>query len=90
LVDLMRNGFPDAVRAAAANALPNRGWGLPRQAIDVSPAPPKPINRMSLEKVEAEIARLEERSPIEQENGACDSSSGCEPERAVAASGRAS
>jgi hypothetical protein len=27
LVDLMRNGFPDSVRAAAANALLNRGWG---------------------------------------------------------------
>ena len=33
LVDLRRNGFPDSVRAAAANALLNRGWGLPRQAI---------------------------------------------------------
>jgi hypothetical protein len=57
-VDLMRNGFPDAVRAAAANALLNRGWGLPRQAVDIAPA--KPIHRMSLEEVEAELARLDE------------------------------
>src|SRR5215212_1633544 len=52
LVDLMRNGFPDSGRAAAANALLNRGWGLPRQAIDaslaVSPAILKPISQMSL------------------------------------------
>jgi hypothetical protein len=62
LVDLMRNGSPDAVRAAAANALLNRGWGLPRQAVDGSLviAPAKPIHRMSLEEVEAELARLEE------------------------------
>src|SRR5215203_6350839 len=60
LVDLMRNGFPDTVRAAAANALLNRGWGLPRQAVDVLPAVMKPINQMSLEEVEAELARLDE------------------------------
>ena len=58
LVDLMRNGFPDAVRAAAANALLNRGWGLPRQAVEVSPAILKPVSQMSLDEVEAEIARL--------------------------------
>jgi HEAT repeat protein len=68
LVDLMRNGFPDAVRAAAANALLNRGWGLPRQAVDVSPAVAKPINRMSLEEVEAEIARLQEERRLEQDD----------------------
>jgi hypothetical protein len=62
LADLMRNGTSDNVRMAAANALLNRGWGLPRQAIDgsLAIAPPlaKPIDRMSLAEVEAEIARL--------------------------------
>src|SRR5215212_7731118 len=60
LVDLMRNGFPDTVRAAAANALLNGGWGLPRQAVDaslaVSPAILKLIRDMSLEEVETELA----------------------------------
>jgi hypothetical protein len=50
---------------AAANALLNRGWGLPRQAIDgslaIAPAPPKPIERMSLAELEAELAMLNEK-----------------------------
>jgi len=65
LADLMRNGVSDNVRMAAANALLNRGWGLPRQAIDgslaIAPAPPKPIERMSLAEVEAELAMLDEK-----------------------------
>jgi Family of unknown function (DUF5681) len=65
LADLMRNGVSDNVRMAAANALLNRGWGLPRQAIDgslaIAPAPSKPIERMSLAEVEAELAILEEK-----------------------------
>jgi hypothetical protein len=68
LADLMRNGTSDNVRMAAANALLNRGWGLPRQAIDgslaIAPAPPKPVNRMSLEEMEAELARLEEEERL--------------------------
>nr|WP_210207439.1 hypothetical protein [Microvirga aerophila] len=50
---------------AAANALLNRGWGLPRQAIDgslaIAPAPQKPIERMSLAELEAELAMLDEK-----------------------------
>jgi hypothetical protein len=73
LVDLMRNGSPDSVRVAAANALLNRGWGLPRQAIDgslaVSPVPPKPIEKMSLAEVEAEIAALRERMRLDRIEG---------------------
>jgi hypothetical protein len=65
LADLMRNGASDNVRMAAANALLNRGWGLPRQAIDgslaIAPAPPKPIERMSLAELEAELAILEQK-----------------------------
>ncbi|GEO18235.1 DUF5681 domain-containing protein [Microvirga aerophila] len=65
LANLMRNGASDNVRMAAANALLNRGWGLPRQAIDgslaIAPAPPKPIERMSLAEVEAELAILDEK-----------------------------
>jgi hypothetical protein len=65
LADLMRNGVSDNVRMAAANALLNRGWGLPRQAIDgslaIAPVPPKPIERMSLAEVEAELAILDEK-----------------------------
>lgn len=67
LADLMRNGASDNVRMAAANALLNRGWGLPRQAIDGSLAlapSPKPIHRMSLEEVEAELAKLEEEERL--------------------------
>jgi hypothetical protein len=63
LADLMRNGASDNVRMSAANALLNRGWGLPRQAIDgslaIAPVPPKPIERMSLAELEAELAILE-------------------------------
>jgi hypothetical protein len=65
LADLMRNGASDNVRMAAASALLNRGWGLPRQAIDgslaIAPAPPKPIERMSLAELEAELAILDEK-----------------------------
>jgi hypothetical protein len=65
LADLMRNAAFDNVRMAAANALLNRGWGLPRQAIDgslaIAPAPPKPIERMSLAELEAELAMLDEK-----------------------------
>jgi hypothetical protein len=65
LADLMRNGASDNVRMTAANALLNRGWGLPRQAIDgslaIAPAPPKPIERMSLAELEAELAMLDEK-----------------------------
>lgn len=57
LVELMRNGFPDSIRGAAANALLNRGWGLPRQSIETNTVLP-PVERMSLAQVEAELARL--------------------------------
>lgn len=57
LVELMRNGVPDAVRGAAANALLNRGWGLPRHPLEVS-GMVRPVERMTLEEVEAELARL--------------------------------
>ena len=53
----MRKGFPDAVRGAAANALLNRGWGSPRQSIDADTVLP-PVERMTLEQVEAELAKL--------------------------------
>jgi hypothetical protein len=53
---------------AAANALLNRGWGLPRQAIDgslaLAPAPPKPVNRMTMKELEAELAMLEEEERL--------------------------
>ena len=65
LADLMRNGASDNTRLAAANALLNLGWGLPRQAIDgslaIAPAPPKPIEQMSLQEVEAELTMLDEK-----------------------------
>jgi len=48
----MRTGFPDAVKGAAANALLNRGWGMPRQAFE---AVVKSIDQMSLAEVEAEF-----------------------------------
>ncbi len=68
LADLMRNGASDNTRMAAANALLNRGWGLPRQAIDgslaIAPAPPKPIERMSLAELEAELAILDEKKRL--------------------------
>src|SRR5215207_11206302 len=68
LADLMRNGASDNVRMAAANALLNRGWGLPRQAIDgslaIAPVPPKPIERMSLAEIEAELAMLDEKKRL--------------------------
>ncbi|MGO4667710.1 DUF5681 domain-containing protein [Bosea sp. 2RAB26] len=57
LVELMRNGFPDTVKGAAANALLNRGWGSPRQSIEADTMLP-PVERMSLAQVEAELARL--------------------------------
>jgi hypothetical protein len=68
LADLMRNGTSDNVRMAAATALLNRGWGLPRQAVDgalaIAPAPPKPIERMSLAELEAELAILDEKKRL--------------------------
>jgi len=68
LADLMRNGASDNTRLAAANALLNRGWGLPRQAIDgslsIAPAPPKPIEQMSLAELEAELAMLDEKKRL--------------------------
>ncbi len=65
LVEMMRNSESDKVRIAAATALLNRGWGMPRQAIDgsLSLAPTKPIERMTLEETEAMIAEL--RAEIE-------------------------
>ena len=54
----MRNGYPDAVEGAAANALLNRGWGMPRQTVEVE-ADLKPVEQMTLAEVEAELARLE-------------------------------
>ena len=67
----LRDGFPDGVRAAAANALLNRGWGLPRQAVDGSLAivSDEAINRMSLEEVEARLAELEERRQVREIEG---------------------
>ena len=69
LADLMRNSSSDNVRAAAANALLNRGWGLPRQAIDgslaVQPAEPKPLEQMSLAELNAELAMLREQFRLE-------------------------
>lgn len=68
LADLMRNGASDNVRMAAANALLNRGWGLPRQAIDgslaLATAPLKPVHRMTMEEIEAELAMLEEEERL--------------------------
>ena len=62
LVDLMRNGAPDAVRVAAANALLNRGWGLPRQSVEeeltIKPVHLKPVSRMSIAELEAELDRI--------------------------------
>lgn len=79
LADLMRTGSSDQVRMAAANALLNRGWGLPRQAIDgsvaLAPPPTKPIHRMSLEEVEAELARLEEKQRLAIIDGTADAES---------------
>jgi hypothetical protein len=62
LVALMRNGSSDGVRMAAANAVLNRGWGLPRQAVDgsLTVVPAKQISQMSIEEVEARIAMLRE------------------------------
>ena len=57
LGELMRNGYPDAVKGAAANALLNRGWGMPRQTVEVE-ADRKPVEQMTLAEVEAELARL--------------------------------
>ncbi len=68
LVELMRNGYPDAVRGAAANALLNRGWGMPRQTVEVE-ADLKPVSQMSLGEVEAELARLGAAGPLEDEEG---------------------
>ncbi len=34
LAKMMKNGTPDRTRVAAAEALLNRGWGSPTQAID--------------------------------------------------------
>ena len=39
LVELMRHGYPDAVKGAAANALLNRGWGMPRQTVEARGGP---------------------------------------------------
>ncbi|WP_063776781.1 hypothetical protein [Microvirga massiliensis] len=60
LADLMRNSSSDNIRAAVANALLNRGWGLPRQAIGgslaVHPAEIKAVEEMSLAELNEEIA----------------------------------
>ncbi|HEX2554729.1 MAG TPA: DUF5681 domain-containing protein [Microvirga sp.] len=62
LVDLMRNGSPDAVRVAAANALLNRGWGLPRQSVEeeltIKPLHLKPVSQMSIAELEAQLDRI--------------------------------
>jgi hypothetical protein len=55
LADLMRNGSSDNVRAAAANALLNRGWGL-----WLGPEP-KPLEQMSLAELDEESAMLREK-----------------------------
>jgi hypothetical protein len=68
LADLMRNRASDNVRMAAATALLNRGWGLPRQAIDgslaIAPAQLKPIEQMSLAEIEAELLMLDEKKRL--------------------------
>ncbi|UZF90651.1 DUF5681 domain-containing protein [Bosea sp. NBC_00550] len=66
LVELMRNGFPDTVKGAAANALLNRGWGLPRQSIEADTVLP-PLERMTLEQVEAELAKLRLTGALEDQ-----------------------
>jgi hypothetical protein len=58
LAELMRTGVPDSVRGAAAAALLNRGWGMPRQTVEVE-ADLKPVEQMTLAEVEAELALLE-------------------------------
>jgi Family of unknown function (DUF5681) len=68
LVELMRNGYPDAVKGAAANALLNRGWGMPRQTVEVE-ADLKPVEQMTLIEVEAELARLRATGPLKDEEG---------------------
>src|SRR5918993_1184123 len=65
LVELMRHGVPDAVKGAAANALLNRGWGMPRQTVGVE-ADLKPVEQMTLLAVEAELARLEVMNTLEE------------------------
>jgi hypothetical protein len=68
----MRNSASDNVRAAAANALLNRGWGLPQQAVDgalaVHPAELKAVEQMSLAEVDAEIAMLRKKLQLTHED----------------------
>ena len=66
LVDLMRHGEPDAVRGAAANALLNRGWGMPRHVVEPVE---KRVERMTLEEVEAKLAEIEAKKLIAAEQG---------------------
>jgi hypothetical protein len=72
LADLMRNSSSDNVRAAAANALLNRGWGLPWQAVDgslaVHPAKLKAVEQMSLAEVDAEIVMLRQKLQLTHED----------------------
>lgn len=43
LVEVMKQGVPDAARLAAAIALLDRGWGRPPQAATISLEGPQPI-----------------------------------------------
>jgi hypothetical protein len=76
LVYLMHHGVPDSVRGAAATALLNRGWGLPRQVVEIEDdeegfeAKLHEIESMSLEDVQRELARIALRREREEgENG---------------------
>ena len=69
LVELMRHGEPDAVRGAAANALLNRGWGMPRQVVEPVA---KRIEHLTLEEVEAKLAEIDAQKLLAAEQGVDD------------------
>ncbi len=61
LARIMRDGDSDRARAAAAEALLNRGWGRPSQGIEVTQAAPPPSNpyaELTLEDLKA-VARAQ-------------------------------
>jgi hypothetical protein len=59
LVEIMRKGKPDAARVAAAQAVLDRGWGRPVQALEHSGPEGSPLLSMNLTILpDAQLAQL--------------------------------
>ena len=71
LARIMRDGDSDRARAAAAEALLNRGWGRPSQGIEVTQGAPltsNPYAELTLEDLKAVARSQREREKAKTED----------------------